>query len=81
MVFKKKEQLDPAVTPSLESLLAERESILAEKPHLREAQKEIDRLLSTSCDPSVRLDIIFMLLSEKMEKMSNVLNAVRLEFK
>lgn len=79
MVFKKKNV--PAVGPDLEELLAERESFLAEKPHLQETQQEIDRLLSTSCDPSVRLDIIFMLLGEKMEKMSDVLNEVRLDFK
>lgn len=53
-------------SPDIERLLAERNQLLKEHPHLVGLQKEIDALLGTTLDPARRLEIIFMIMAERL---------------
>lgn len=52
--------------PEIEQLIAQRERLLKEEPRLREFQKEIDALLGATLDPALRLEILGMLMSERL---------------
>ncbi len=62
--------------PEVQELIALRDRFIADHPQMREAQEEIDRLLSTTLDPRVRLEILFMLISEKLIEMREVFEEV-----
>jgi hypothetical protein len=55
--------------PELAGLLAQREKLLKDHPQLRELQDEIDRLLGGTMDPAVRLEILFMLMTDKIHEL------------
>lgn len=59
-------------SPEIEHLIAQREQLLKDHPHLMELQKEIDSLLSTTLDPVKRLEILFMIMSDKLMEMRSV---------
>ncbi|HQG30525.1 MAG TPA: hypothetical protein PLA83_01240 [Deltaproteobacteria bacterium] len=62
--------------PEVQELIALRDRFIEDHPHMREVQEEIDRLLSTTLDPKVRLEILFMLISEKLIEMKEVFEEV-----
>lgn len=64
--YRKRIQEQRFESPEIAELLKEREKLLKENPELRETQKEIDNLLSGTIDPEQRLEIVFMLMSEKL---------------
>jgi hypothetical protein len=53
-------------TPEIEQIVAQRERLLKQDPRLREFQKEIDALLGATLDPALRLEILGMLMSERL---------------
>ncbi len=55
--------------PELAGLLAQRERLLKDHPQLRKLQDEIDRLLGSTIDPAVRLEILFMLMTDKLHEL------------
>lgn len=59
-------------TPEVRRLIAQRDKFLADHPTLRSTQEEIDRLLGTTLDPVMRLEILFMLISGKLMEMRTV---------
>ena len=59
-------------SPEIEHLIAQRDKLLREHPQLRDLQEEVDTLLSTTIDPVVRLEILFMLLADKLMEMRSV---------
>ncbi len=63
-------------SPEVRALVEQRNRFLAEHPHLRSTQDEIDQLMSTTIDPLVRLEILFMLISGKLSEMRNVFEEV-----
>jgi len=66
-------------SPEVERLIAQRDQFLNDHPHLMELQEEIDSLLETTIDPAKRLEIIFMIMTDKlMELKSAFAEVVRL---
>lgn len=61
----------------IENLLACIDKLIADNPELQPTQEEINALLSTTLDPSVRIEIIFMLMADKLGEMKTVLEEVR----
>ena len=59
-------------SPEIEHLIAERDQLLKDHPHLRELQAEVDTLLGTTIDPVTRLEILFMLMTDKLMEMRSV---------
>ena len=59
-------------SPEIEQLIAQRDKLLNDHPQLRDLQNEVDTLLSTTIDPVVRLEILFMLLADRLMEMRNV---------
>lgn len=59
-------------SPEIERLIAQRDQLLKDHPHLMEFQKEIDSLLGTTLDPVKRLEILFMVMSDKLMEMRSV---------
>ena len=53
-------------------LIACRDKFIAEHPHLKSTQEEIDRLLGTTLDPMMRLEILFLLISGKLQDLRKV---------
>jgi len=62
--------------PEVQELIALRDKFISDHPQMREVQEEIDRLLSTTLDPGVRLEILFMLISEKLIEMKEVFEEI-----
>ena len=62
--------------PEIQELIEQRNSLLKAHPQLKETQDEIDRLLGTTLDPHVRLEILFMLISEKLGQMKTLFGEV-----
>jgi hypothetical protein len=62
--------------PEIQELIEQRNRLLKAHPHLKETQDEIDRLLGTTLDPHVRLEILFMLISEKLSQMKTLFGEV-----
>lgn len=58
--------------PEVEKLITQRNQLLMDHPHLQKMQEEIDGLLNTTLDPVVRLEILFMLMSDKLMEMRTV---------
>lgn len=58
-------------SPEIEHLIAQRERLLKEEPGLREYQKEIDALLGATFDPALRLEILGMLMSERLHALQD----------
>lgn len=58
-------------TPEIEQLIAQRERLLKKDPRLREFQKEIDTLLGATFDPALRLEILGMLMLEKLNALQD----------
>jgi hypothetical protein len=58
--------------PELASLLAQRDKLLKDHPQLRALQEEIDSLLGSTIDPAVRLEILFMLMTDKLLELKDV---------
>jgi len=52
---------------TLEQLLEERKKLLEDHPELASLQVEIDNILKNTINPSQRMDIISMLMQEKLE--------------
>jgi hypothetical protein len=67
---------DTRERPDVQALIECRNRFIADHPHLRELQQEIDDLMSTTLDPRIRLEIIFMLITEKLAEMKNVFGEV-----
>ncbi len=63
-------------SPEIQKLIEQRDRFLAEHPYLQSTQDEIDKLLGTTLDPMVRLEILFMLMSGKLNKLRNVFEEV-----
>lgn len=62
--------------PEVRELIEERNRFLSEHPQLKPLQGEIDRLLGTTLDPGLRLEILFMLISEKLGRMKALFSEV-----
>jgi hypothetical protein len=62
--------------PEVQELIRKRDLFLKNNPDLRSTQKEIDTLLSTTLDPALRLEILFMLIADKLGEMRNVFEEV-----
>jgi hypothetical protein len=58
--------------PQIEQLIAQRNQLLKDHPHLQELQEEVDTLLSTTINPVIRLEILFMLMTERLMEMRTV---------
>lgn len=58
--------------PQVEHLIAQRNQLLKDHPHLRELQEEVDALLSTTINPVIRLEILFMLMTDRHREMRAV---------
>lgn len=50
----------------VDNLIAQRDRFLRDHPELVSYQKEIDSILSTTLDPVRRIEILFMLISERL---------------
>ena len=59
-------------TREVQELIRQRDRFLSDNPDLMTTQEEIDRMLSTTFDPVLRLEILFMLISEKLGEMRAV---------
>jgi hypothetical protein len=59
-------------SPQVEHLIAQRSQLLKDHPHLRELQEEVDALLSTTINPVLRLEILFMLMTDRLMEMRTV---------
>ena len=55
--------------PEIEALIRQRNALLQEHPHLQDLQEEIDTMLATTLDPLKRSEIIFMLISDKLNEL------------
>jgi hypothetical protein len=60
----------------IQELIRLRDSFLSDNPDLISTQEEIDMLLSTTFDPVLRLEILFMLISDKLTEMRKVFEEV-----
>ncbi len=58
--------------PEIEALIRRRNALLLEHPQLRGLQEEIDAVLATTLDPLKRSEIIFMLISDKLNELMDV---------
>jgi len=58
--------------PQVEHFIAQRNQLLKDHPHLRDLQEEIDALLSTTINPVIRLEILFMLMTDRLMEMRTV---------
>jgi len=67
---------DTADTPEIQELIRQRDRLLSDNPDLKSTQAEIDEMLSTTFDPVLRLEILFMLISDKMDEMREVFEEV-----
>ncbi len=67
---------DSPERPEVRELIEERNRFLNEHPQLKPLQGEIDRLLGTTLDPGLRLEILFMLISEKLGRMKALFSEV-----
>lgn len=66
-------------SPDVARLIAQRDQFLKDHPHLMELQREIDSLLGTTLDPVKRLEILFMVMSDKLMELRSVFaEAVRI---
>lgn len=64
----------------LQKLLAERDRLLEENPHLQEFQKEIDNALKGVEDPRERLNLLGKMVNQKMvQELVPALNKLSLE--
>jgi len=80
MIFDE-EHLDRIATqrhesPEIDLLVAKRDRLLREHPELSAFQKEIDGMLSTTLDPVQRIEILFMVMSERLMAMRAALGEV-----
>ncbi len=62
--------------PEIQELIDLKNKLISDHPQLRATQDEIDRLMSTTLDPRVRLDILFMLIAEKLDEMKGMFGEV-----
>jgi hypothetical protein len=60
----------------IQELIRQRDKLLSDNPDLVSTQEEIDRLLSTTFDPVLRLEILFMLISGKIYEMRDIFEEV-----
>lgn len=63
-------------SPEIQRLVAERDQFLKDHPHLMELQKEIDSLLGTTIDPAKRLEIIFMVMADRLVELKSAFTEV-----
>ena len=63
-------------SPEIKELIARRDKFLADNPDMKADQAEIDRLMGTTLDPKVRLEILFICIAEKLQEMKNVFGEV-----
>lgn len=56
----------------LEEAIAARDKFLAEKPHLKEFQAEIDRVLEM-CKPEERAEVLLLMLAGRMNDLKGML--------
>lgn len=59
-------------SPEVQRLIEQRNRFLADHPYLQSTQDEIDKLMGSTLDPMVRLEILFMLMSGKLSELRNV---------
>lgn len=67
---------DSLERPEVRELIEQRNRFLKEHPQLKPMQGEIDGLLGTTLDPGLRLEILFMLISEKLGQMKALFGEV-----
>lgn len=60
----------------IQELIRRRDRFLSDNPDLMSTQEEIDQLLSTTFDPVLRLEILFMLISGKINEMRGIFEEV-----
>ncbi len=60
----------------IQELIRQRDRFLSDNPDLVSTQEEIDRLLGTTFDPVLRLEILFMLISDKINEMRDIFEEV-----
>lgn len=63
-------------SPEIERLIAQRDKLLKDHPHLMELQREIDSLLGTTIDPAKRLEIIFMIMTDRLLELKSAFTEV-----
>lgn len=63
-------------SPEIKELIARRDKFLADNPNMKAVQAEIDRLMGTTLDPNVRLEILFICIAEKLQEMKNVFGEI-----
>ena len=61
----------------LNELIKQRDAFLEENPDLKPMQAEIDKMVGTTFDPMQRLDILSMLMSDKLKDMSEAWDDIR----
>ena len=61
----------------LNELIKQRDAFLEENPDLKPMQAEIDKMVGTTFDPMQRLDILSMLISDKLKDMSEAWDDIR----
>jgi hypothetical protein len=62
---------------TLDEALAKREEYLAENPHLREYQSEINRILDNSGDTAARMEVLGMLMQGKLLELQSELQKLK----
>ncbi len=62
--------------PEIQELIDVKNRLISEHPNLKATQDEIDRLMSTTLDPRIRLEILFMLITEKLDVMRGIFEEV-----
>jgi len=76
MIFIKKHlnrsTVKPSEKPEIEALIRQRNALLQESPSLLSLQEEIDTMLASTLDPLKRSEIIFMLISDKLNELIDV---------
>lgn len=63
-------------SPEVQELVERRSRFLSDHPYLQSMQDEIDRLMSTTLDPMIRLEILFMLMTDKLCELRGVFEEV-----
>lgn len=69
--------LTEAQQNDLRDLLLEREAILAESPSLRAFQQELNRMMTYCYDPNLRLEILCMLLEDKLNELVDAIQVAQ----
>lgn len=71
-----KREAQRSENPEIERLIALRAQFLSDHPNLMALQMEIDSLLGTTLDPVKRLEILFMIMTDRLIELRSVFTEV-----